>query len=106
MITKQLDAFGAGDGATAEGFASPGIKDKFPSPDSFMGMVKNAYGALIHPRSTHFDDLAQTPLGTVQKMTIVAEDGQVWTAVYTMTMIDGQWRISGCYILKSEAVNA
>lgn len=106
VISKQLDAFNAGDGATAESFASPGIRDKFPSPDAFMSMVKNAYGALIKPRSTHFDDITQTPLGVVQKVTFVASDGQVWTAAYTMQLVDGQWRISGCFMLKSEAVNA
>ena len=71
-----------------------------------MGMVRSAYPALIRPRSTHFDSLAATGLGLVQKVTIVSGDGQVWTAAYTMTLVDGQWRISGCFILKAEAVNA
>jgi Domain of unknown function (DUF4864) len=106
VISKQLEAFSAGNGAAAEAFATPGIQEKFSGPDSFMGMVRNAYSALIRPRSKHFDSLAQTPLGLVQKMTIIAADGQVWTAAYTMTLVDGQWRISGCFILKSEAVNA
>lgn len=106
VISKQLDAFKAEDGAAAESFAAPGIQDKFPNPDMFMGMVRSAYSALIRPRSTHFDDLSQTALGLVQKMTIVDGNGQVWTAAYTMTQIDGVWRISGCFILKSEAVNA
>lgn len=106
VISKQLDAFKTEDGAAAEAFAAPGIQEKFASPDMFMGMVRNAYAALIRPRATHFDDLSQTPLGLVQKMTIVDSNGQVWTAAYTMTLVDGQWRISGCYILKSDAVNA
>ncbi len=106
VISKQLDAFRTEDGAAAEAFAVPGIQQKFPTPESFMGMVRSAYSALIRPRSTHFDSLGQTPLGLVQKMTIVDGNGQVWTAAYTMTLIDGQWRISGCFILKSDAVNA
>ena len=106
VISRQIDAFRTEDGAAAEAFASPGIRDKFPSPDMFMGMVRSAYGALIRPRSTHFDELTATPLGLVQKMTVVDAGGQVWTVGYTMTLVDGQWRISGCYVLKSEAVNA
>ena len=106
VISKQLDAFRAEDGAAAEAFAAPGIRDKFPNPDMFMGMVRTAYSALIRPRSTHFDELSQTPLGNVQKVTVVDGNGQVWTAAYTMTLVDGQWRISGCFMLKSEAVNA
>ena len=106
VITKQLDAFNRDDGPTAESFAAPGIKDKFPSPDMFMGMVKSAYGALIHPKSTRFEALTQTGLGLVQKMTLIDSNGVAWTVAYTMTQVDGQWRISGCFVLKSDAVNA
>lgn len=106
VIQQQLDAIKAGDATTAESFASQGIRDKFPDPTAFLGMVRQAYGALVAPKSTHFGDLSQTPLGLVQKLTVVGSDGTVWTAAYTMTLLDGQWRISGCYMLKSEAVDA
>jgi hypothetical protein len=106
VITQQLDAFKAEDGVAAEAFASPGIRDRFPDPASFMGMVKQSYGALIRPKSTQFGELSQTALGLVQKLTVVDSTGVVWTAAYTMTLVDGQWRISGCYMLKSQAVDA
>ena len=106
VINQQLDAFKAGDGATAESFASPGIRDRFPDPAGFMGMVKQSYGALVGPKSAKFGELSQTPLGLVQKLTVVDSNGAVWTAAYTMTQVDGQWRISGCYMLKSEATDA
>lgn len=106
VITQQLDALSKEDGAVAESFAAPGIQEKFPSPDGFMGMVKNSYSALIRPRSTHFESLTQTGLGLVQKMTLVDGAGTLWTVAYTMVQVDGQWRISGCFILKSDAVNA
>lgn len=106
VITQQIDAFRKEDGAAAEAFAAPGIQEKFPSPESFMGMVRSAYAPLIRPRSTHFDSLAQTGLGLVQKLTLVDSAGAVWTVAYTLTQVDGQWRISGCFILKSDAVNA
>ena len=71
-----------------------------------MSMVRNAYAPLIRPKSTRFDDLSQTALGLVQKMTVVDSAGAVWTVAYTMVQVDGQWRISGCFILKADAVNA
>ena len=106
VITQQLDAFKTEDGVAAESFASPSIHDRFPDPASFMGMVKQSYGALVRPKSTQFGELSQTPLGLVQKLTVVDSNGTVWTAAYTMTEVDGQWRISGCYMLKSTAVDA
>lgn len=106
VITRQLEAFAAGDGSTAESFASPGIRERFPDPAAFLGMVQQAYGALVSPKSTRFGELSQTPLGLVQKLTVVDAKGGVWTAAYTMTLVDGQWRISGCYMLKAEAVGA
>ena len=106
VITQQLDAFKADDAVAAESFASPGIRDRFPDASGFLDMVKHAYGALVRPKSTQFGELSQTPLGLVQKLTVVDGNGMVWTAAYTMTEVDGQWRISGCYMLKSEATDA
>ena len=106
VINDQLQAFKSGDAVAAESFASAGIREKFPDPAAFLGMVRQAYGALVGPRSFRFGELSQTPLGLVQKLTVVDSAGAVWTAAYTMTFVDGQWRISGCYMLKSEAVDA
>lgn len=105
VIEQQLEAFKKDDGAAAEAFAAPVIKERFPTPESFMGMVKGSYSALIRPRSTHFDSLSQTDVGPVQKMTLVDANGQVWTVGYTMMSVGGQWLISGCFILKSDAVS-
>ena len=105
VISQQLDAFRKEDGVAAEAFAAPTIREKFPDPSGFMSMVKQSYGALVRPKTTAFGPIEQTPLGLVQKLTVVDTNGQVWTAAYTMTQVDGQWRISGCFMLKSEAVD-
>ena len=105
VITQQLDAFRQEDGVAAEAFAAPGIRDKFPDPNGFMEMVRKSYSALVRPKSTRFEALTQTGLGLVQKMTVVDSAGVVWTVAYAMTQIDGQWRISGCFVLKSDAVD-
>ena len=105
-ITAQIEAFGVGDAARAESFASPGIKTLFPDASSFFGMVKQSYAPLIHPRSTHFEPTVTSERGTVQHVTVVDTAGVVWTAVYTLEKVDGRWAISGCVLLKSPETTA
>ena len=103
VIAAQIEAFGRDDAAGAHQFASPGIKMRFPDPNAFLAMVKQSYAPLIHPRSTHFDG---SDPGPVQKLTIVDSAGVVWTALYTLEQVDGQWRITGCSLLKAPDVGA
>lgn len=105
-ITAQIDAFNRGDAAGAESFASPGIRAMFPDAGSFLGMVRHSYGALVHPRSTHFDPTVTAGDGTVQHVTVVDADGVVWTAVYSLEKVDGHWTISGCVLVKSPETSA
>ena len=105
-ITAQIDAFNRDDAIKAESFASQSIKDMFPDPGAFLGMVKRGYAPLIHPRSTHFDAAVASDSGTVQHVTVVDKDGAVWTAVYTLTKVDGHWVISGCVLVKSPDTTA
>ena len=105
-ITAQIDAFGQGDAAKAESFASPGIKALFPDASGFLGMVKQSYGALIHPRSTHFEPTVTSSVGTIQHVTVVDNNGVVWTAVYSLEMVDGHWAIAGCVLVKSPETSA
>jgi hypothetical protein len=99
IITQQLEAFGRDDAATAESFAAPGIRLRWPDPKDFAAMVRQSYAPLINPRSTHFDETGSTGLGPMQKMTIIDHDGSAWTAVYSFEQVDGQWRINGCVLV-------
>ena len=103
IITRQMAAFGREDAAEAESFASPQLRDRFPDPSGFLAMVKENYGALVKPRSTHFDETGDSPHGPLQKVTVVANDGTVWTAVYVFERAEGSWRISGCGLFKQES---
>ena len=102
IISRQLAAFDQGDAKAAEGFAAPGIQQLFPEPDRFMAMVKAHYGALIHSRSTQFLDALPSPHGPLQRVTVVAADGTVWSAIYSFERVEGQWRISGCGLKKDD----
>jgi len=103
VITKQLAAFDHGDGTEAEKFASPALREKFPDPAGFLDMVKENYAPLVKPRSTHFEETSDSPHGPLQKMTVVASDGTVWTVVYAFERVGGEWRISGCGMMKQES---
>ena len=103
IITQQIEAFGRDDAPGAEAFAAPGIKQLFPEPKDFVAMVHRSYAPLIHPRSTHFDAAASTPAGPAQKVTVVDSEGGAWTAVYTFEQVDGQWRITGCALIKEQS---
>jgi hypothetical protein len=102
VISHQLDAFSQNDPKSAESFAAPAIQSRFPEPAAFFEMVKRNYGALVKPKSTQFGEMTSSPHGPLQKMTIVAADGSVWTAVYALQQVDGHWRISGCGLMKVE----
>ena len=102
VITHQLDAFAKDDPKGAEAFAAPAIQSRFPEPAQFLDMVKKNYAALVHPKSTQFGDIAPSPHGPLQKMTIVAADGTVWTAIYSFEQVEGSWRITGCGLQKVE----
>ncbi len=102
VITKQLDALRRGDAAGAEAFAAPAIQEQFGEPDKFIDMVKEHYAALINPKSTSFGETAASPHGPLQKVTVVAADGTVWTAVYSFERVSGAWRISGVGLMKNE----
>lgn len=101
-VQGQLDAFAHGDASKAEEFAAPAIKERFPDPAAFMGMVRKDYGALIRPKSTQFTGVAASPHGPLQKVTVVAADGSVWFAIYSFEQVDGHWRITGCGLQKDE----
>ena len=102
VITKQLDAISHEDGDKAESFAAQAIREKFPDGPAFMAMVRDHYGALLHPKSTTFGTIEPSPHGPLQTVTIVAADGTVWTAIYSFEQIDGAWRITGCGLERAE----
>lgn len=105
IITQQIDAFGRDDAQVAQSFAAPVIKEKFPDANAFNAMVHQSYAPLIHPKSTRFEAAGTTPLGPIEKVTIVDDKGQVWTAVYTFEQVDGQWRINGCMLVQDQSTS-
>lgn len=108
IITAQIAAFNADDGAAAYGFAAPIIQKLFPTPDVFMTMVKRGYKPVYRQKSFNFT-VAETKANGIptQRVTIVDANGKVWEALYTFEkQPDGTWRISGCTLLEAPGESA
>ena len=102
VIGDQLAALKAGDGLRAMTYASPGIREQFGTPENFMRMVRDGYGALLTARSTVFLEGAVIEDAIVQPLRLVLPDDTVLVALYQMQkQRDGQWRIGGCWIAPS-----
>lgn len=108
IITSQLNAFSADDGATAYGFAAPNIQRLFPTPEVFMSMVQKGYAPVYRRQSYAFGRIGNEMGGQpTQHVTIIDANGKAWTALYAMErQPDGSWKISGCSLVEAPAADA
>ena len=102
VIEQQLQAFGADDGASAYAFTSPGLRQVFPSPEAFMGMVRRGYQPIYRSRGHTFGEVRETEDGLEQAVHVEDADGVGWTAIYSLEHEpDGSWAISGCRLVRA-----
>lgn len=108
IITSQLNAFNADDGATAYGFAAPAIKRMFPSPEIFMSMVQKGYPPVYRRQSYSFGRIGNEMGGApTQHVTIIDQSGKAWIALYAMErQPDGSWKIVGCQLVEEPGADA
>jgi len=104
VIERQLDAFRRDDEATAFSYASPRIRAQFRTPADFMQMVRDSYRAVYRPRAVKFLEPAVIGGDIIQAVQVVAPDGTVMVALYTMQrQPDKTWRIAGCLMVPANA---
>ena len=108
VITGQIEAFRAEDGARAYSYAAPMIKQIFPNPDVFMNMVRQGYQPVYRPQSFKFGEAGFSASGRpIQPVTVVGPDGMTYEAIYTMErQPDGSWQINGCAIVRAPDLGA
>jgi hypothetical protein len=102
IISEQIAAFQADDGAKAFSFAAPVIRQKFAAPDIFMQMVKTGYAPVYRPRSYAFGAVTKELNGRpTQRVRIIDEQGLMWTALYAFEQQpDGSWLIAGVVLVR------
>lgn len=106
IVSGQIAAFQADDGAAAYGYASPTIQGLFPSVEQFMGMVRNSYAPVYRPQSITFGQLMDSPYGPMQKVFLVGPDGRNWVALYSLQrQEDGTWKINGCTLVEDDGAS-
>jgi len=107
VITGQLDAFKAQDGAQAYGFAAPNIRQMFSSPEIFMTMVERGYPPVYRSSNATFGPLKAEGAGLRQEVFLSDQNGQSWIASYTLQrQPDGSLKITGCQVRKGDDVGA
>ena len=108
IISEQIAAFNADDGAAAFAHASPMIRQMFATQEAFMTMVKQGYAPVYRQRSYSFGETAERIQGLpTQEVTILDAKGRSWVAVYTLQkQPDGSWKINGCSLVEVPAVDA
>lgn len=108
IITGQIEAFRADDGARAYSYAAPMIRQIFPTPETFMRMVQQGYPQVYRPQSFRFGDAGFSASGRpTQRVSIVGPDGMSYEAIYTMEQQpDGTWAINGCAIVRAPDISA
>ena len=108
IITSQITAFRADEGAKAFAHASPTIRRQFGTAGNFMAMVKKGYPQVYRPQSFKFGKITTEMSGRpTQRVHITDAKGQSWTALYAFEQQqDGTWRIAGVAIVRAEDVSA
>jgi hypothetical protein len=104
IVERQFDAFARDDAQGAYALADPAIKQMFGDADQFMAMVRDSYAPVYRHRSVEFGAFAQSGDEASLEATLVDNDNVVWTALYRFRRQEsGDWLISGCVLVKSDA---
>ncbi|WP_299470480.1 DUF4864 domain-containing protein [uncultured Roseibium sp.] len=107
IIKNQMSAFAAGNAEAAYSFATNSLQQRFQSPELFMEMVRQGYQPVYDPKSVTFGQSKMTQLGPTQEVYVIGPKGRNWLALYSFEQQeDGSWRISGCYLTKSDGFAA
>jgi len=76
----------------------------FVDADRFLAMVRDRYAPVYRHRSVEFGAFEESGDEARLQATLVDNDNVVWTALYSLSRDEnGDWRISGCVLVKSEA---
>ena len=106
VIQGQVDAFLAGDVEAAFGYASPGIKRMFGSPERFGQMVERGYPMVWEPSEVRYLERRDLGAGVVQRVMMHDAAGVPWVLEYQMIEGSNGWVIDGVRILNPPELGA
>jgi hypothetical protein len=105
VIDAQLEAFSRDDHEGAFSLASPGIRERFVTAETFVRMVREQYAVVYRPASRTFLKPVVEDGTVIFPVQLSDRAGQVWVALYTMRRVDGEWRVAGCQLVPGAAVS-
>ncbi len=104
IVERQFEAFARDDAEAAYALADPEIKEKFGDADHFLAMVRELYPPVYRHRSVEFGAFEESGDEASLKTTLVDGDSVEWTALYSFKRGEnGDWLISGCILVRSDA---
>ena len=107
VVSGQIEAFRAGDGETALGFAGASFRNAYQNPERFLVDIDRAgYAPLTQSRSHSFGEYRILEDETVvQIVLIVGPELRLYEAIYQLGMEDdGSWRVRGVVMRKQDGI--
>ena len=105
VIDAQLEAFSRDDHEGAFSLASPGIRERFGTAETFVRMVREQYAVVYRPATRVFLRPVVEDGTVIFPVQLSDRAGQVWVALYTMQRVGGEWRVAGCQLVQGAAVS-
>lgn len=103
VIDAQLEAFSRDDHEGAFLLASPGIRERFVTAETFARMVREQYAVVYRPASRTFLKPVVEEGTVIFPVRLSDRAGQVWLALYTMQRVGEEWRVAGCQLVEGAA---
>lgn len=94
VVNDQLTAFRAADYTSAYSYAATGMQQKITLPQ-FERMVRRNYAHMAEARRVEFGSVRQDGGTASVQVFFFAAGGDVRSFVYTLTIEDAAWKISG-----------
>lgn len=105
VIDAQLEAFSRDDHEGAFSLASPGIRERFGTAETFARMVREQYAVVYRPATRVFLRPVVEDGTVIFPVQLSDRAGAVWVALYTMQRVGGEWRVAGCQLVQGAAVS-
>ena len=108
VVTGQIEAFRAADGATALSFAGQGFRTQFEGqPEAFYAaIIASGYQAIVDSRSHSFGEFnTVSDTAVLQVVKFVGPDQGLYEALYQLADEPGEgWRVQGVALRREAGV--